>query len=55
VKLNALESVDLLLKKGADPNIRNYKGDTPFSIAITLGYEQILNGLLRAGAGEKVR
>jgi hypothetical protein len=31
------------------------RGDTPFSIAITLGYEKILNGLLRAGAGEKVR
>ena len=29
------------------------KGDTPFSLAIVLGYERTLLGLLRSGAGEK--
>ena len=46
----ATNAVDALLRRGGDPNLRNAKGDTPCSIAITNGHLPILKLLHQAGA-----
>ncbi len=45
-----LERVKELLKKGADPNIKNYEGWTPLHIAASKGHVDIARLLLEHGA-----
>jgi ankyrin repeat protein len=50
---NDLESVNLLLKAGADPKVANRYGATPLSEAAVNGNAAIVEALLKAGASAK--
>ena len=39
-----------MLKKGADPNIGDAKGDTPLIIAARIGFEEAADYMVRLGA-----
>jgi uncharacterized protein len=49
----ALESVNLLLRAGANPKIANRYGATPLSQAASAGNAQMIEALLKAGADPK--
>ena len=46
VKKNRPKSVDLLLKNGANPTIRNKQGDTPLTTALRLGNKEAYDALM---------
>ena len=48
--LEQIDLVDLLLGKGADPNVTNRYGVTPLSLAATNGSPAVITALLDAGA-----
>src|SRR6185503_14835261 len=50
---NDLESVNLLLRAGANPKIANRYGSTPLSQAASVGNAQMIEALLNAGADPK--
>jgi len=50
---NDLESVNLLLRAGANPKIANRYGATPLSQAASVGNAQMIEALLNAGADPK--
>jgi uncharacterized protein len=50
---NDLESVNLLLRAGANPKIANRYGATPLSQAASAGNAQMIEALLKAGADPK--
>lgn len=47
VESNNLEMVEVLIEKGADPNLCDQQGATPYSLARKLGYIEIVNFLER--------
>lgn len=47
-------SADLLMKAGADVNLRNYKGHTPLMSAAAYGHKNTIGVLLAAGADPRV-
>ena len=44
------QMIEWLLSKGADPNVKNDRGDTAYVLAACLGIRSTLNLLLKAGA-----
>lgn len=45
---NHTEIVDLLLEHDVDPNIRNYRGETPISSSVRMGRNDVIKILLRS-------
>jgi uncharacterized protein len=52
---NDLETVNLLLKAGANPQVANRYGATPLSAAATYADKGVVESLLKAGANPEVR
>ena len=52
---NAQRTVWVLLENGADPNMKNGKGETPLMAAAVRGNEDIVKLLLEKGADAKAR
>jgi ankyrin repeat protein len=52
VVLNCVETVDVLLKAGADPTLRDANGETPMAYAVALGARRIVELLKNASPGE---
>jgi hypothetical protein len=49
------EIVKLLLKKGADPNQKNYKGTTALMLASQSGHKDVVKLLLKNGANPRLK
>ena len=49
------EIVDLLLKKGANPNIKNLNGGTALMFAAMFGHENIFRKIVSAGGDLRAR
>lgn len=47
--------VELLLLRGADPNARDFSGQTPMHVAATKGHAMLFYHLLQAGADEHAK
>jgi ankyrin repeat protein len=50
VEVKRIDLVKFLLAHGADPNVKNARGETPLSIALRPGYEKIAVLFKAAGA-----
>ena len=49
-----LETVEMLLSKGADPNLQGKGGSTPLTAAASDGHVDIIHALIAGGAGPNV-
>lgn len=54
VQRNHIEAVRLLLAAGADPNVRDHRGDSPLRICAAKGYVDVARLLLLCGATKTI-
>lgn len=54
VQRNHIEVVRLLLAAGADPNVRDHRGDSPLRMCAAKGYVDVARLLLRCGATKTI-
>nr|KAG5696992.1 hypothetical protein BaRGS_008454 [Batillaria attramentaria] len=55
IKCRSVESIRLLVKKGADVNMRVYNNYTPLHLAVEQGHANIVGYLLQHGAQQDIR
>jgi hypothetical protein len=55
LKYNVFDCIDILLEKGADPNIKNNEGKTPLHLAVEKGLMSICRILIKNNANLDVR